>query len=73
MKSDANHVPGPGNYNPQEYPGKRGSYIGLKPKDIDGLHVPGPGVTQLIILDIRTDPLVQGKQISNVFCWKGFP
>lgn len=38
------YVPGPGNYNPNDPSSRRGVYIGIKTKDVDGLHVPGPGV-----------------------------
>lgn len=44
FKPETNEVPGPGNYNPNNVMSKRGSYISTRLKDIDGMHVPGPGV-----------------------------
>lgn len=43
FKNESSEVPGPGNYNPHDILSKKGSYIGNRTKDIDGMHVPGPG------------------------------
>jgi len=61
FKNESTEVPGPGNYNPHDVMSKRGSYIGNRIKDVDGLHVPGPGVIIVDYSDLRCYHRIQGK------------